>query len=98
MAVIEHTHENILNGGSLGKAALIRSDVSFSGSLGVNASVGFAMNPDAFMPMVHSSTGVGIMAGHTSDGGSPDSPRFGMYNLSGISSLTYDMDYRYISG
>lgn len=80
------------------RAELYTSTVSLSGNLAASSQVGITLNAYPFFPMIHSTNTGGIISviPHTTDGASPDNPRFMLDNQSPDTSETYDVDYRYI--
>lgn len=92
--------------GSITAAKLSSNTASLAGSMAVGQ-VAFTLNPYAFFPMLHASSindsglgttdeTLGVVMFHTTDGASPDAPRFivtGDVKWGG----TYDVDYRYLT-
>ena len=91
----------------MGSAAVNRDsmktsvDVSQSGTLdgASGAIVNITLDAYSFFPMIHINE-IGDsnskVTGHTVDGASADSPRFGLQNTGGNDDSAYDVDYRYI--
>lgn len=87
------------------RAKISTATVSAAGSLA--GTVLITMNAYSFFPMIHvqvvntkesnyDEVALTMMAGHTTDGASADSPRFSLSDGIQAGNNTYDVDYRYI--
>lgn len=94
-----------VSAGSITRSSLSTATVELAGSLNTDTTL-ITLNAYAFFPMIHVSSiddsGVGVsdetaglVSGHTTDGASADSPRFGLTGDVKFGG-TYDVDYRYI--
>jgi len=97
MAVANHPHTNIIQGGVLSRGALeTTANTSTAGTLTTFAVVDLALTAMAFFPMIHvSDVGMKIQ-GHATDQADPDKPQLQLYNDTFLSH-TYDIDYRHVT-
>ena len=84
------------------RTALKTATDTAAGTTGSGVKTNLTINQYSFWPNIHTSSTNGdmVMTGHTTDGGSANSPRFAFYNTSsskGATSYTYDVDERYVN-
>jgi uncharacterized protein YcsI (UPF0317 family) len=100
MTVTVHGHQNILQGGNIGKNAFETTTTSLAGSISGFAVVDIALTHYAFFPMLHMTNSGSaeevLVSGHSIDGASADAPRFSIWK-NGFIVETYDIDYRNIT-
>jgi len=96
----EAVTQGTMRASAVGRLELKTASVSLSGTVNPNSTLNISLGqPYPFFPMVHctiTSTPKVIMATHSTDGASPDLPRFGLQNTQGLNSGAYDIDFRYI--
>lgn len=107
---MNHDHSSVSEGGAIANAhvtqpRLSTTTASLSGG-GPGTVTNITLNSYPFFPMIHcqrvDSDGGGnfvesSLSGHTTDGASPDNPRFRIVEPVGSSGGGYNVDYRYVT-
>jgi len=86
-----------LASGAVQKVKIQTTTVSLAGSIASFTLQPITLNSYCFFPMIHCSGSPLHLSGHATDGASADNARFAIYNTSGTTAYTYDVDYRYIN-
>lgn len=79
---------------AIGTAEIATSTSSVAGLINASTGIDITLNAYSFFPMIHTSTESVRVTGHSTDGASPDAPRFRLYETG--SGATYDVDCRYM--